>query len=126
MLTRSTDEPEKLTVQSLHKEEGAADLSELALKHLKTDEHGALIDELHGILKVELKYKYREVCQCHKFSMSFPSAGVADRATARIRGYLRTGYEYCIWVGRPGMGESRSRRLWWWDKHCAGNRGAEG
>jgi hypothetical protein len=53
MVTRSTDEPEKLTIQSLRKEDGGADLSPLAPKHLKADDHGALIDELHGILKVQ-------------------------------------------------------------------------
>jgi len=52
MMTRSTDEPDKLTIQSMHKEDGTASLTALAPKHLKTDDHGAMIDELCGILRV--------------------------------------------------------------------------
>lgn len=51
-MSRSTDFPQKLEVQSLERADGTPELAPLQPKALKVDDHAALIDELYAILKV--------------------------------------------------------------------------
>ncbi|KAF8300477.1 hypothetical protein DL93DRAFT_2090959 [Clavulina sp. PMI_390] len=50
-MTRSSAKPETLAITSLTRADGTPDLAPAMPKSLQVDDHAALIDELHGILK---------------------------------------------------------------------------
>lgn len=52
MLTRSSEKPDVLAVQSHSRADGTPDLNAISPKELKADDHTAMVEELEGILKV--------------------------------------------------------------------------
>ncbi|KAF8604832.1 hypothetical protein BDV93DRAFT_522156 [Ceratobasidium sp. AG-I] len=50
-LVRSSDQPDKLVIQSMVRPEGTPQLNSLGDKHLSIDDHEDLVQELHSILK---------------------------------------------------------------------------
>ncbi|KAG8697323.1 hypothetical protein FRC09_007940 [Ceratobasidium sp. 395] len=50
-LTRSSDEPANIFIQSMVRPDGEASLNDLGPKQLPVDDHAHLVEELHSILK---------------------------------------------------------------------------
>ncbi|KAG8787008.1 hypothetical protein FRC12_015992 [Ceratobasidium sp. 428] len=50
-LSRSSDEPANIFIQSMVRPDGEASLSDLGPKQLPVDDHAHLVEELHSILK---------------------------------------------------------------------------